>query len=77
MKRRKEDGDRPWNLGGMSATVTAGGENESMGGIDRVNSRQGRETNCLTHSPKARSDGMSEREGREEEGRRANDVTTR
>lgn len=52
MERIKEHGDRPWNHGGMSVTVTAGGENESMGGIDRVNLRQGRETNCLTHSRK-------------------------
>lgn len=36
----------------VTAAVTAGGENESMGGIDLVNLRQWCETNCITLSPK-------------------------
>lgn len=36
----------------MTAAVTAGGENESKGGIDLVNLRQWCKTNCIRHSPK-------------------------
>lgn len=43
--------------------VTAGGENESMAGIDLVNLRQWCETNCITHSPKLGQTG-SKGEGR-------------
>lgn len=47
----------------MTAAVTAGGENESMGGIDLVNLRQRRETNCVTCSPKlGQTGGASGRE---------------
>lgn len=34
----------------MTAAVTAGGENESMGGIDLVTSSQRCETECTTQS---------------------------
>lgn len=36
----------------MTVAVTAGGENESKGGIDLVNLRQWCKTNCIRHSPK-------------------------
>lgn len=36
----------------VTAAVTAGGKNESMGGIDLVNLRQWCETNCITCSSK-------------------------
>lgn len=68
MKRIK--GTRWQNHGGMSATVTAGGENKSMGGIDRVNLRQGRETNRLTHSRKLGQTGWVSEKGGREGGRR-------
>lgn len=35
----------------VTAAVTAGGENESMGGIDLVNLRQRCETNCIMCRP--------------------------
>lgn len=40
--------------------MTAGGENESMGGIDLVNSRQSSETNCIMLSPKLGQTGREE-----------------
>lgn len=39
MKRIEEHTERLWKRGEMMAAVTAGGENESMGGIDLVNLR--------------------------------------
>lgn len=60
--KEKENNGADWrvtlenvNLGRwaeVTAAVTAGGENESMGGIDLVNLRQWCETNCIMCSPK-------------------------
>lgn len=44
----------------MTAAVTAGGENELMGGIDLVNLRHGCEVSCIIHSPKLGQTGREE-----------------
>lgn len=51
----------------MAAAATAGGENESMGGIDLVNSRRWCETNCIKAWPEARSDMKRDRGEKEAE----------
>lgn len=60
MKRRRETHRKATERGVMTAAVTAGGENESMGGIDLVNSRQWSETNCIMLSPKLGQTGREE-----------------
>lgn len=60
MKRRRETHWKATERGVMTAAVTAGGENESMGGIDLVNSRQWSETNCIMLSPKLGQTGREE-----------------
>ena len=59
----REERKHTWKAtewGVMTAAVTAGGENESMGGIDLVNSRQWSETNCIMLSPKLGQTGREE-----------------
>ena len=64
MKRRKETHRKAAEWREMTAAVTAGGENESMAGIDLVNLRQWSETNCIMLSPKLGQTGRERELGR-------------
>lgn len=64
VKRIKDNSGRVWKLWEMMAAVTAGGENEWMGGFDLVNLMQRCKTNCWAYSRKLGQAGRAREAGR-------------